>query len=216
MAGGGRTADGVDDRRGGRVSGLGGSPGEVGAGFDGRESRGGAGFDGRESRGGAGFDGREFRRVLGHYPTGVTVVTVAGPDGPAGLTIGSFTSVSMEPPLVSFCLGQGSFPWTHIRSSDSFCVNVLADDQVDLCAVFASTAEDRFRGVVTRMEATGAPVIEGCLAWIDCRMHGVYPVGDHDIVVGEVVALATADAAAAQTHGPLLFFKGDYGRFEGL
>ena len=181
---------------------------------------GGGASDGRE------FDGREFRRVLGHYPTGVTVVTAACPDGPVGVTIGSFTSVSMEPPLVLFCLGRGSASSERLRSSADFCVNVLACDQVDLCLLFASRSEDRFRGVATRMEVTGAPVIEGCAAWIECRTHSVHPAGDHDIVIGEVVALEVADAegdgraggvgALAPEPGPLLFLRGGYGRFEGL
>ena len=169
--------------------------------------------------GGSSIDGREFRRVLGHYPTGVTVVTAAGPIGPEGLTIGSFTSVSLDPPLVSFCPGHDSDSWARMRDVGSFCVNVLSDEQAEVSSVFASKADDKFRGVTTRVEATGAPVIEGCLAWIDCRVHAVHTAGDHDIVVGRVVALGTADGTAdtaATTNGPLVFFKGGYGRVAGL
>ena len=165
---------------------------------------------------GGGFDGRGFRRVLGHYPTGVTVVTAACPGGPEGMTIGSFTSVSLEPPLVSFCPARVSDSWIRIRDVGSFCVNVLGDDQADVSATFASKAENRFDGLTTRVEATGAPVIEGCLAWIDCRIHAVHPGGDHDIVVGEVVALGIADDDSGQARGPLVFLKGGYGRVEGL
>ena len=161
------------------------------------------------------IDGREFRRVLGHYPTGVTVVTAACPGGPEGMTIGSFTSVSLDPPLVSFCPGHDSDSWARMRDVDSFCVNVLSDDQADLSSTFASKTGDKFRDVSTRVEATGAPVIEGCLAWIDCRVETIHVAGDHDIVVGRVVALGTADTAA-MTDGPLVFFKGSYGRVAGL
>lgn len=159
------------------------------------------------------IDSAEFRRVLGHYPTGVTVVTAACDDGPAGLSIGSFTSVSLKPPLVSFCPGEQSDSWARMRSVDSFCVNVLGDDQVELCSVFASPSDDRFRGVPTRTEVTGAPVIEGCLAWIDCRVHAVHPAGDHHIVVGEVVALGTSENANPPARGPLIFFRGGFGGF---
>ena len=165
------------------------------------------------------IDGQEFRRVLGHYPTGVTVVTAACPDGPEGLTIGSFTSVSLDPPLVSFCPGHDSDSWARMSDTGSFCVNVLADDQADLSSTFASKAADKFEGVSTRVEATGAPVIEGCLAWIDCRVDAVHSAGDHDIVVGRVVALGTSDGAsdsASATSGPLVFLKGGYGRVAGL
>ena len=161
------------------------------------------------------IDGREFRRVLGHYPTGVTVVTATCPTGPEGLTIGSFTSVSLDPPLVSFCPGHDSDSWARMRDVGSFCVNVLSDEQAGVSTVFASKAEDKFRGIITRVEATGAPVIEGCLAWIDCRVEAVHAAGDHDIVVGRVVALGTADTAATM-NGPLVFFKGGYGRVAGL
>ncbi len=161
------------------------------------------------------IDGREFRRVLGHYPTGVTVVTAACPTGPEGMTIGSFTSVSLDPPLVSFCPSRDSDSWIRMRDVGSFCVNVLGDHQADVSTTFASKTDDRFEGLTTRIEATGAPVIEGCLAWIDCRVEAVHAAGDHDIVVGQVVALGTAgppDGAG----GPLVFLKGGYGRVAGL
>ena len=165
------------------------------------------------------IDGREFRRVMGHYPTGVTVVTAACPDGPEGMTIGSFASVSLDPPLVSFCPAHDSDSWIRMRDVDSFCVNVLGDDQADVSVTFASKAEDRFEGLSTRIEATGAPVIDGCLAWIDCRVHAIHTSGDHDIVVGRVVALGTAETGSvsgAGVGGPLVFLKGGYGRVDGL
>ena len=160
------------------------------------------------------MDGREFRRVLGHYPTGVTVVTAACPGGPEGLTIGSFTSVSLDPPLVSFCPGHDSDSWARMREVGSFCVNVLSAEQAGVSTAFASKTEDKFRVVSTRVEATGAPVIEGCLAWIDCRVEAIHTAGDHDIVVGRVVALGAADGESPS--GPLVFFKGAYGQVADL
>ncbi len=157
------------------------------------------------------IDGPEFRRVLGHFPTGVTVVTADTADGPAGMAIGSFSSVSLDPPLVMFCPGLTSESWARIRTSDSFCVNVLGDDQRPVCGTFASSTDDKFAAVETRVEGTGGPVIEGSLAWIDGEFHARYDGGDHDIVVGLVKALGSD-----REGGPLLFYRGGYGRFEEL
>ena len=157
-------------------------------------------------------DSGEFRRLLGHYPTGVTVVTAACEGGPEGMTIGSFTSVSLDPPLVSFCPGHDSESWLQMREIGSFCVNVLGDDQADLSTAFATKTGDRFAGVDHRSEVTGAPVIEGCVAWIDCRTEAIHPAGDHDIVLGRVVAMGTGQSDA----GPLVFLKGRYGRVADL
>ena len=158
------------------------------------------------------IDGKEFRRVLGQFPTGVTVVTAVTDDGPAGITIGSFTSVSLDPPLVMWCPSCDSPSWERMRSGASFCVNVLGDHQADVSNTFASTVEDKFSGIDTRVEATGAPVIEGSLAWIDCEYHAIHDGGDHDIVVGVVRAMGTDDTES----GPLIFFRGGYGRFEAI
>ena len=157
------------------------------------------------------IDGIEFRRVLGQFPTGVTVVTAATDDGPVGMAIGSFSSVSLDPPLVMFCPGRDSSSWAKIRTGGSFCVNVLGDHQKSVCDTFASSVDDKFAEVEVRVEATGAPVIEGSLAWIDCDYHSIHDGGDHDIVVGLVKAMGTDHEGS-----PLLFFQGGYGRFEAL
>lgn len=166
------------------------------------------------------IDGGEFRRVLGHYPTGVTVVTAACAYGPDGLTIGSFTSVSLDPPLVSFCPGHDSESWARMRDVGSFCVNVLGAHQADVSSVFASKSADRFSGLTARVEATGSPVIEGCEAWIDCETETIHTAGDHDIVIGRVVALGVADAGSdggdRGSGGPLIFHKGGYRRLAEL
>lgn len=157
------------------------------------------------------IDPSEFRRVLGHFPTGVTVVTGADDDGPVGMAIGSFASVSLDPPLVMFCPGSDSESWLQIRKTGNFCVNVLGEDQKDVCGVFASNVDDRFAGIDWTTAVTGAPLISGSIAWMDCEIHAIHDGGDHDIVVGRVKALATD-----LDRGPLLFFKGGYGRYEEL
>ena len=160
------------------------------------------------------IDPADFRRVLGHFPTGVTVVTGADDDGGAGMAIGSFASVSLEPPLVMFCPGSESASWLRIKETGSFCVNVLGADQADVCGVFASKADDKFAGIDWTTAVTGSPIIPGSIAWIDCELHAIHDGGDHDIVVGLVKELATADDAGER--GPLLFFQGGYGRYESL
>lgn len=157
------------------------------------------------------IDGERFRHVLGHYPTGVTVVTGTAPSGqPVGLAIGSFASVSLDPPLVSFCPDLSSTSWPLIEESGAFCVNVLADDQQHVCAVFAGKSDDKFADVDWESSGTtGSPRIEGCLAWIDCHIEVAHEAGDHFIVVGRVADL---DVARPEV-GPLLFFKGGFGRW---
>lgn len=157
------------------------------------------------------FDSNEFRRVLGHFPTGVTVVTAATEQGPVGMVIGSFDSVSLDPPLVMFCPSKDSTTWAKMADTGRFCVNVLGDDQTDVSRVFSSKADDRFAGIEWSTEVTGSPVISGSIAWIDCEHYAVHDGGDHDIVVGLVKGLSTCN-----DNGPLLFFRGGYGRFEAI
>jgi flavin reductase (DIM6/NTAB) family NADH-FMN oxidoreductase RutF len=154
-------------------------------------------------------DGAHFRRVLGHFPTGVTVVTAVLDGVPAGFAVGSFTSVSLEPPLVAFCPGKSSTTWPSIERAGVFCVNVLAENQEDLCRVFAGKGEDKFAGVGWHPSAdTGSPVLDGVIAWIDCKIEQVVEAGDHWIVIGAVRALDAIDGG-----GPLVFFRGGYGHF---
>ncbi|MCY3952487.1 MAG: flavin reductase family protein [bacterium] len=153
------------------------------------------------------LDSAEFRRVLGHYPTGVTVVTAASDDGPVGLAIGSFGSVSLNPPLVMFCPGKSSNSWPAIEASGSFCVNVLAEDQAAVSSRFAGRDPQKFTGIAWGTRATGSPVVAGCMAWIDCFIEAVHEAGDHWIVVGRVADLGVERPEV----GPLVFFKGGYG-----
>jgi flavin reductase (DIM6/NTAB) family NADH-FMN oxidoreductase RutF len=155
------------------------------------------------------IDPGEFRRVLGHFPTGVTVVTAHDGEGPIGLAIGSFASVSLDPPLVAFFIGKDSGSWSRIESAGHFCVNVLAHDQIELCGTMASRGLDKFDGIEWAEATSGAPVLPDVIATIDCLIEAVHEGGDHWIVVGRVQSLDTVRHAAE----PMLFFKGGYGTF---
>jgi 3-hydroxy-9,10-secoandrosta-1,3,5(10)-triene-9,17-dione monooxygenase reductase component len=155
------------------------------------------------------IDGAHFRTVLGHFCSGITIITGIDAGEPIGLTCQSFTSLSLDPPLVGFAPAKSSSSWPRIEPSGAFCVNVLSDDQEDLCRVFATKGADKFRGVGWRPGETGSPIIHDSLAWIDCRIDIVHDAGDHTIVVGRVV-----DLNASHKDKPLLFYRGGYGRFE--
>ena len=160
------------------------------------------------------LDPGEFRRVLGHFATGVTVVT-APPEHPgapaAGFACQSFSSLSLDPPLVAFMVARTSTTWPRIAAAGVFCVNVLGADQGPLCRSFAVSGADKFAGVDhDAAPVTGSPRLAGAPAWIDCTIHAVHTGGDHLIVVGRVEALGTADG----DRSPLLFHQGAFGRFE--
>ncbi len=157
---------------------------------------------------GTGIEAARFRQVLGHLPTGVTVITAVDEGVPVGLAVGSLTSVSLDPPLVLFCAARTSTSWPRIRAAGSFCVNVLGDDQEDVCRVFASSGTDKFAGMGWTPTASGSPRLDGVLAWLDCQVVDVVTEGDHDVVVGRV-----HDLGVGHEGGPLVFFRGGYGRF---
>ncbi|MEM7273427.1 MAG: flavin reductase family protein [Actinomycetota bacterium] len=157
------------------------------------------------------IDSADFRQVLGHFPTGVTVVTAAGPDRPVGVAIGSFVSISLDPPLVGFFLGTESGSWPPLQAAGHFCVNVLCQDQIELCGVMASKADDKFDGVDHHpAPGSGAPVLPDIHAMIDCAIDQVVPAGDHNLIIGRVLALETRRDAP-----PMVFYKGSYGSFSG-
>jgi 3-hydroxy-9,10-secoandrosta-1,3,5(10)-triene-9,17-dione monooxygenase reductase component len=156
------------------------------------------------------IDSARFRQVLGHFCSGITIITGMDGDEPVGLTCQSFSSVSLDPPLILFCPGKASSSWPRIRDSGAFAVNILSAEQEDVCRLFATKGADKFRGVGWENGATGSPIIRDVLAWMDCRMDAEHDAGDHTIVVGRVVELHVAD----ETDGPLLFYRGGYGRFE--
>lgn len=151
------------------------------------------------------FDSKQFRSVLGNLPTGVVIVSGVDVSGqPQGVTIGSFVSISLDPPLVGFFQGLTSKTWPAIAASGSFCANVLAQNQGELCWRFAKEAEGRFDGVDWSPATSGSPKIAGSLAHIDCTIESSSQVGDHLFIVGRVQNLeATNDAKSA-----MVFFKG--------
>ncbi|MEV0847811.1 flavin reductase family protein [Streptomyces sp. NPDC049954] len=152
------------------------------------------------------FDGRQFRNALGHFASGVTIVTAATREGAVGFTCQSFTSLSLEPPMVALAPGKSSTSWPRIREAGSFCVNVLADTQEDLCRAFAASGTDKFAGVTWTPGPSGAPRLPGALAHIECALTEAYDAGDHELVIGAVRDIETH-------HGqPLLFYRGGFNR----
>jgi flavin reductase (DIM6/NTAB) family NADH-FMN oxidoreductase RutF/DNA-binding IclR family transcriptional regulator len=153
-----------------------------------------------------------FRNVLGHFPSGVAVITAMTASGPAGMTVSAFTSVSLHPPMVAFLPARGSTTFAQIREAGSFCVNVVAADQTELCRQFARAGADKYDGVGWEPSGvSGSPLLNGAVAFLDCTIAQIHEAGDHDIVVGRVDALGAADE-----RDPLLFFQGGYGRFTAL
>lgn len=156
------------------------------------------------------IDAAHFRQVLGQYPTGVVVITALDADGaPIGMTVGTFTSVSIDPPLVAFLPDQSSSSWRALRESGTnFCVNILSDQQEDVCRTVAVRKTNKFEGIAWSPSARGLPVIAGSVAYIDCSTEVVHEAGDHHIVIGRV-----EDLNVQSTAYPLLFFRGGYGAF---
>ena len=151
---------------------------------------------------------RRFREVLGRFASGVTVVTAVSNGSPVGMTCQSFSSVSLSPPLVLFCPARTSRAWPLMQRAGHFCVNLLADGQDDVSNRMASKGTDKFAGLSWSPSKTGAPLLDGVLGWVDCTIHAVHEAGDHYVVIGKVQDLGFGD-----NDDPLLFFKGEYGRY---
>ncbi|RPH62600.1 MAG: flavin reductase [Burkholderiales bacterium] len=151
------------------------------------------------------IDHRTLRQAFGCFPTGVTIVTTLGADGAfAGVTINSFTSLSLDPPLILWTLSKRSSTLRAFESAGHFAVNILADDQVALSRRFSSPAPDRFHDVAVRAGLSGPPLIEGCSAHIECRAHSSQAAGDHVLFVGRVERVQTSGKP------PLVFVGGRY------
>ena len=151
----------------------------------------------------------DFRKVLGKYPTGVTLVSSKDDQGPFAMVIGSFGSVSLDPPLVQFMPAKESGTWSRIKKTGRYCVNVLGEQQLDLSNSFFNKDKDPFEAINWSESTLGSPIIEGCVAWIDCLIGDVHEAGDHYIVIGEVQGIG----ATEKDEGPLLFLGGAYGSF---
>ncbi len=154
------------------------------------------------------IDPLSFREVMGNYPTGVTVITGIVDDSPIGMVVGTFTSVSLDPPLVAFLPTVASGTFAKLRRASAFCINVLAHDQVDLCRLLSTGGPDKFDHVAWTPSPSGAPQLEGAVAYIHCRPERLDDAGDHYIQLCAVDALQANRQAA-----PLLFFQGGYGGF---
>lgn len=147
---------------------------------------------------------QELRRVMGEWPSGVVAITAMTSEGPVGMAMNSFTSVSLEPPLVGFFPGKSSSTWPLIRSAGRFCINILASHQEHISKTFARKDVDRFAETNWHQRSCG-PGLEDAVAWIECELYDEYEAGDHTFVLGSVLELNTIDDAA-----PLVFHRGAY------
>lgn len=156
------------------------------------------------------IDPADFREVMGQYPTGVVVITALAASGEAlGMTVGSFNSVSLDPTLVMFMPDKSSSSWKALREAGAgFGVNVLSAEQEPVCRAVATRKEDKFDGIKWWLSDGGNPVIEDCVAHLDCQVEAIHEGGDHDIVIGRVTELGVLNPVA-----PLLFYRGGYGSF---
>jgi 3-hydroxy-9,10-secoandrosta-1,3,5(10)-triene-9,17-dione monooxygenase reductase component len=154
------------------------------------------------------FDSARYREVLGHFATGVAVVTTADEDGPAGFTCQAFNALSLEPPLVVFAPSRSSQSWPRIEATRVFCANMLSEGQEALSRVFATKSQRKFDGVGWRPGTTGSPILHETLAWVECRLETAHDGGDHLVAIGRVLDMGVG-------HGqPLVFYRGGFGRFE--
>jgi flavin reductase (DIM6/NTAB) family NADH-FMN oxidoreductase RutF len=151
------------------------------------------------------LDAKTFRDACSLFATGITVATVRAPDGsPHGLTVSSFTPVSIEPPLILICIDHGCVFLQHFRACSHFAVNVLSESQRHISVVFACQDEGRFDGVEWDLGSSGAPLLRGSTATFECQLAAVIEAGDHAIFLGEVVG------AESQPGQPLLYFNREY------
>lgn len=151
------------------------------------------------------IDPRQFRRVLGQFCTGITIITTVDDGEPVGFACQSFAALSLDPPLVLFCPTKGSRSWAAIERTGKFAVNVLAEEQQAVCARFGSREPDKFAGIDWTPSPLGSPIIDKSLAHIDCTVETVHDGGDHYVVFGRVSSMSEI-----KTERPLLFYRGQY------
>lgn len=158
----------------------------------------------------ADIDGARFRSVLGRFATGVVAITAieTGTGRPTGMAANSFTAVSLDPPLVAFCVAHTSTTWPRLRDADRLCINILSEPQLEVSKRLALKGGDKFAGIGWRESPNGSPLIDGALAWIECSVEQEHVAGDHVIVVARV-----HDLDKYHEGDPLIFYKGNYGRF---
>ena len=155
----------------------------------------------------SGLDQARFREVLGHFATGITIVTASEDGEPVGFSCQSFAALSLDPPMVILAPAKSSTSWPRIAEAGAFAVNILAEHQEAICLNFAVSGGDKFDGVAWTTGTTGAPLIKGSLAIIECTLGAIYEGGDHELVTGHVVAMEVGSGS------PLLFYRSGFGRF---
>lgn len=156
----------------------------------------------------SGLDQARFREVLGHFATGVTIVTATEEGEPVGFSAQSFSALSLDPPMVLLAPAKSSTSWPRIAQAGAFCVNILSENQEAVCRAFAVSGGDKFDGVDwTPGPVTGSPVITESLAFVECTLGAIYEGGDHELVIGHVVAMDIGEGS------PLLFYRSGFGRF---
>ncbi|BCF86378.1 monooxygenase (plasmid) [Rhodococcus qingshengii] len=140
------------------------------------------------------------------------MITAVEDGGPVGLVVGTFTSVSLDPPLVGFLPAATSTSFPRVQAAGSFCANVLTFEQQDICRTFAASGGDKFAGLSwSPSPITGSPVLDGVAAWIDCTITALHEAGDHLIVIGAVKDVGVADSSAVPVPSSLVFYRGGYG-----
>jgi 3-hydroxy-9,10-secoandrosta-1,3,5(10)-triene-9,17-dione monooxygenase reductase component len=154
-------------------------------------------------------DPAALRTVLGHFATGIAIITAVDGDEPVGMACNSFTSLSLEPQLVLFCAAKSSTTWPRIQAGRKWVANILGEDSEEISRLFAQKGADRFAHIAYTSGRSGAPVLDAAIAFVDCETVDEHDAGDHVIVVGKVLELGySADGK------PLLFYRGGYGRFD--
>lgn len=157
-------------------------------------------------------DSREFRDMLGCFATGVTIITTVDTEGsPVGLTANSFSSLSLDPPMVLFCLDRNVVSFPAFHSSRHFAVNILGADQQEMSGQFARSGSDKWNGIEFDTWQTGCPILGGCIATFECMIESIFEGGDHVIIVGQVVRMAGPNGETA----PLTYYRGKYGTITG-
>jgi 3-hydroxy-9,10-secoandrosta-1,3,5(10)-triene-9,17-dione monooxygenase reductase component len=155
----------------------------------------------------SGLDQARFREVLGHFATGVTIVTALEDGEPVGFSCQSFAALSLNPPMVILAPAKTSTSWPRIARAGAFCVNILGEHQEAVCRAFAVSGGDKFDGVDWSPGITGSPLIAGCLAAVECTLGAIYEGGDHELVTGHVVTMEIGEGS------PLIFYRSGFGRF---
>ena len=153
------------------------------------------------------FTGHDLRRVMAQVPTAVVVVAAMTETGPVGLTIGSFVSASLDPPLVGFLPAHTSTSWPQVEAAEQFAVSVLGEHAGETCRRFAQPGGDKFAGLEWHLSLLGSPVLNDAVAWFDCELEALHPAGDHSFVLARVHNLGVAEG-----RGPLVFYQGKFHR----